>query len=206
MFDFFVDAVSAVGDFFLDDIPSYIMQGAEWFDDTILGYGNDITTGTLYKSGPFPGINQTAAGSFFTTVKDYGPLEKAADYLFGMEGGPYTSSFLGDLGKEGIGEIAGLISGGGGGAQAMRGTTRAPSLNVSLPSGKSGRPSLGSAGSALPGMGDARFQANLADLYKNTQNRDVQNIFSEAYFKRNLSGGERSLALGSAMPSKSLRG
>jgi hypothetical protein len=180
------------------------MQGAEWLDTELFGYGgSDSISGALYKSGPFPGINQAAAGSFFTAADDYGPLSKAADYIFGMEGGPYTSSFLGDLGKEGIGEVTDLIAGGGGAAQPG---SRMPKLNVSLPSGGTPRPRLGGSTNMLPGMGDARFQASLADLYRNTQNSDVQKVFSEAYFKRNLSGTERSLALGSAMPSKSLRG
>ena len=196
MFDFLVDAVSSVAEFFVDDIPSYIMQGASWIDTELFGYGAEFIDGSAGSGlSPF-GI---------PTVKKFGPLEKAADYLVGFEGGPYASSFLGDLGKEGIGEIAGLIGGSGKGAAAQRGSA-VPKLNVSLPSGGTSRPGLGSAGNVLPGMGDARFQASLADLYRNTQNSDVQKVFAEAYFKRNLSGAERSLALGSAMPTKSLRG
>ena len=64
MFDFLVDAVSSVAEFFVDDIPSYIMQGASWIDTELFGYGAEFIDGSA------------GSPSVFLRLRNLGPWKK----------------------------------------------------------------------------------------------------------------------------------
>jgi hypothetical protein len=91
-----MDFLSGLGNFITDTVPSAISSFTSGIADTIIGGFrsiDDFFGFTVEADGPMG----SGLGPFDTPKIGYGPFEKAADYLLGGEGGPYTSSFLGDV-------------------------------------------------------------------------------------------------------------
>jgi len=189
----------SVVDFVTEDIPYAISSAAEWVDDTIFGYGNDVTS-TMYTSGPFPGINQAEAGSYLTTTFDYGPLEKGVDYLFGLEGGPYSSSLLQDLGgfsnvssKVGKAVSAGAESflGGSKGATSAGSAGQRPGVDVPAGTVASGLSGLSSS--------DPRIQQATANMLRGEfVNPEIRAVLEAALARRTIQAYGPTISPGSA--------
>jgi hypothetical protein len=199
MFDFFDPII----DFVTEDIPYAISSAAEWIDETVFGYEgltgdyleSDMGYGDFSFGDDYSTYSFRSGDAFFDSVSDYGPLTKAADYLFGTPGGPYSSSLLQDLGI-GLSDVGKAMSAGAesflGGSKGSMGSSRRQ-LKVDVPGGVSQ--------SALSGVAssDPRIrQASASMLRGEFTNPEIRAILEAALARRTITAYSPTISPGSS--------
>lgn len=206
----FSGVFDSVVDFITEDIPYAISSAAQWVDETVFGYSgltgdyleSDLGYGDFSFGGgsglntDFTSYSFRTGDDFFKSVSDYGPLTKAADYLLGTAGGPYSSSLLQDLG--GSSNVAKAVSagaesflGGSKGATSAGSAGQRPGVDVPEGTVASGLSGLSSS--------DPRIQQATANMLRGEfVNPEIRAILEAALARRTIQAYGPTISPGSA--------